>query len=87
MYIHTCTCVQITHYAHVYTYVACQVFNIQACIKTVCLHSMIGKDYPIQASTKDEMIVWIKAIEDAAVSITISYFLVQHVKLLSISQQ
>ena len=29
---------------------------------------MIGKDYPIQASTKDEMIVWIKAIEDAAVS-------------------
>ena len=48
---------------------------------------MIGKDYPIQASTKDEMIVWIKAIEDAAVSITISYFLVQHVKVLSISQQ
>ena len=33
-----------------------------------CVHFLTGKDYPIQASTKDEMIVWIKAIEDAAVS-------------------
>ena len=33
-----------------------------------CVYCLIGKDYPIQASTKDEMIVWIKAIEDAAVS-------------------
>ena len=33
-----------------------------------CVYYLIGKDYPIQASTKDEMIVWIKAIEDAAVS-------------------
>ncbi|CAI8041059.1 hypothetical protein GBAR_LOCUS22819, partial [Geodia barretti] len=24
-----------------------------------------GKDYPIQASTRDEMLVWVKAIEDA----------------------
>jgi len=32
-----------------------------------------GKDYPIQASTKDEMIVWIKAIEEAAVSYTMSF--------------
>ena len=33
-----------------------------------CVYCLIGKDYPIQASTKDEMIVWIKSIEDAAVS-------------------
>ena len=26
-----------------------------------------GKDYPIQASTRDEMLVWVKAIEDAKV--------------------
>jgi len=28
-----------------------------------------GKDYPVQASTRDEMLVWVKAIEDAAVSV------------------
>ena len=28
-----------------------------------------GKDYPIQASTKDEMLVWVKAIEDAKVRV------------------
>ena len=27
-----------------------------------------GKDYPIQASTRDEMVVWVKAIEDAKVT-------------------
>jgi hypothetical protein len=26
-----------------------------------------GKDYPIQASTRDEMLVWVKAIEEAKV--------------------
>ena len=27
-----------------------------------------GKDYPVQASTRDEMLVWIKFIDDARVS-------------------
>jgi len=26
-----------------------------------------GKDYPVQASTRDEMLVWIKAIDDARI--------------------
>ena len=29
-----------------------------------------GKDYPIQASTKNEMLVWVKAIENDKVSLT-----------------
>ena len=34
-----------------------------------------GKDYPIQASTKDEMLVWVKAIEDAKVRVHLLYIL------------
>ena len=30
--------------------------------------SPAGKDYPIQARTKDEMLVWVKAIENAMVT-------------------
>jgi hypothetical protein len=33
---------------------------------TVCTAE--GKDYPIQASTRDEMLMWIKAIDDAKVN-------------------
>lgn len=29
----------------------------------------LGKDYPIQASTRDEMLVWISAIEEAKVRV------------------
>ena len=30
---------------------------------------ILGKDYPIQASTRDEMLVWISAIEEAKVRV------------------
>lgn len=36
-------------------------------VLTVC--TVEGKDYPIQASTRDEMLMWIKAIEDVVVSL------------------
>lgn len=35
-------------------------------VMTVC--TVEGKDYPIQASTRDEMLMWIKAISDVIVS-------------------
>ena len=35
--------------------------------RVLCCVPSTGKDYPIQASTKDEMLVWVKAIEDAKV--------------------
>ena len=38
-----------------------------AVIETMCPLT-VGKDYPIQASTRDEMLVWISAIEEAKVS-------------------
>lgn len=28
-----------------------------------------GKDYPVQASTRDEMLVWVSAIDDARVCV------------------
>ena len=40
------------------------------CLPSLCVSDVVlstGKDYPIQASTKDEMLVWVKAIEDAKV--------------------
>ena len=43
------------------------------CIHDALIETMImplaGKDYPIQASTRDEMLVWISAIEEAKVSV------------------
>lgn len=34
-----------------------------------CMVVYAGKDYPVQASTRDEMLVWLKAISDAVVSV------------------
>lgn len=38
-------------------------------------NSTTGKDYPIQASTRDEMLVWVSAINDASVSFNITCML------------
>ena len=42
--------------------------RIDFCANQFLLFCCAGKDYPIQASTRDEMLVWITAIEDARVS-------------------
>ena len=42
--------------------------DMYTCQNYVNLTYSPGKDYPIQASTRDEMLVWIKAIDEAAVS-------------------
>ncbi len=33
----------------------------------IVLISHAGKDYPVQASTRDEMLVWLKSVGDAVV--------------------
>lgn len=38
-------------------------------IVIIMIMTLVGKDYPIQASTRDEMLVWISAIEEAKVSV------------------
>ena len=52
-----------------YTSMIYNVHNVPAVSVSGVLLST-GKDYPIQASTKDEMLVWVKAIDDAKVSLT-----------------
>ena len=42
-------------------------FPLRKLVTFVVLFSA-GKDYPVQASTRDEMLVWIKFIDDARVS-------------------
>ena len=44
-------------FLHVFLYTSCTIVLCSA-----------GKDYPVQASTRDEMLVWIKFIDDARVS-------------------
>ena len=44
-------------FLHVFLYTSCTIVFCSA-----------GKDYPVQASTRDEMLVWIKFIDDARVS-------------------
>ena len=48
----------------------CKNSALVGCTVTACppYYVPTGKDYPIQASTRDEMLVWVKAIEDAKVS-------------------